>query len=101
VARQVDIVVSRTGWSNELGYELFLRDGSRGDELCQRLTDVGQPLGLGWFVDLDMETEFTGKAALRRIRATLRSEAVSRTTDSWIIQLAACTSSGDSGRQVA
>ncbi len=27
------LVVSRTGWSSELGYEIFLRDGSRGSDL--------------------------------------------------------------------
>ena len=33
----IPLVVSRTGWSTELGYELFLRDGSRGDELWERI----------------------------------------------------------------
>jgi aminomethyltransferase len=42
----IPLVVSRTGWSNELGYEIFLRDGSRGDELWQRLMDAGEPFGL-------------------------------------------------------
>ena len=42
----IPVVVSRTGWSNELGYEIFLRDGSRGEELWQRLMDAGQSFGL-------------------------------------------------------
>ena len=29
----IPLIVSRTGWSSELGYELYLRDGSKGDEL--------------------------------------------------------------------
>mgnify|MGYP006197985483 CR=1 FL=1 len=33
----IPLVVSRTGWSSELGYELFLRDGSRGDELWEKI----------------------------------------------------------------
>ena len=42
----VPLVISRTGWSSELGYEIFLRDGSRGDDLWDYLMQVGQPLGL-------------------------------------------------------
>ena len=40
------LIISRTGWSSELGYEIFLRDGSRGDDLWDHLMQVGQPLGL-------------------------------------------------------
>ena len=40
------LIVSRTGWSSELGYELYLRDGSRGDELWERIMAAGQPFGL-------------------------------------------------------
>ena len=42
----VPLIISRTGWSSELGYEIFLRDGSRGDDLWDHLMQVGQPLGL-------------------------------------------------------
>ena len=42
----IPLVVSRTGWSSELGYELYLRDGSRGDELWEKIMAVGVPLGL-------------------------------------------------------
>ena len=42
----VPLVISRTGWSSELGYEIFLRDGSRGGDLWDYLMQVGQPLGL-------------------------------------------------------
>ncbi|MGB0810604.1 MAG: glycine cleavage system protein T, partial [Candidatus Puniceispirillaceae bacterium] len=31
----IPVVVSRTGWSSELGYELYLQDGSRGTELWE------------------------------------------------------------------
>ena len=97
----VPLIVSRTGWSSELGYELYLRDGSRGDALWERIMAAGAPfglkpghtstirriegamlsyhadmdaetnpfeLGLDRLVSLDMEAEFIGKAALRRIR---------------------------------
>ncbi|NNC42446.1 MAG: glycine cleavage system protein T [Acidimicrobiia bacterium] len=42
----IPLIVSRTGWSSELGYELYLRDGSRGDELWERIMAAGQPFGL-------------------------------------------------------
>ncbi len=97
----IPLVISRTGWSSELGYELYLRDGARGEELWERIMAAGAPhglkpghtstirriegamlsyhadadihtnpyeLGLDRLVDLDMEAEFIGKAALARIR---------------------------------
>ncbi len=103
----IPLVVSRTGWSGELGYELYLRDEERGDELWEKIMAAGQPLGLkpghtstirrieggmlsyradadietnpfelglDRLVDLDMEADFIGKSALRRIR----DEGVSR-----------------------
>ncbi len=42
----VPLVVSRTGWSGEFGYEIFLRDGSRGRWLWERLFEAGAPLGV-------------------------------------------------------
>lgn len=42
----VPLVISRTGWSSELGYEIFLRDGAAGERLWEYLMEVGQPLGL-------------------------------------------------------
>jgi aminomethyltransferase len=104
----IPLVVSRTGWSSELGYEIYLRDGSRGDELWEKIMASGGPfglrpghtssirriegamlsyradadidtnpyeLGLGRLVSLDMEADFIGKEALRRIH----DEGVSRT----------------------
>lgn len=97
----IPLIVSRTGWSSELGYELYLRDGSRGDELWEAIMMAGKPynlepghtssirrieggmlsyhadmdmhtnpyeLGLDRLVDVDMDAEFIGKAALRKIR---------------------------------
>ena len=37
------LLISRTGWSNERGYEIFLRDGSRGDELWEMIMAAGEP----------------------------------------------------------
>ena len=40
------LVVSRTGWSSELGYELYLRDGSKGNKLWEKIMSVGKDFGL-------------------------------------------------------
>ena len=42
----VPLVISRTGWSSELGYEIFLRDGSAGAALWEHIMAVGEPMGL-------------------------------------------------------
>ncbi len=42
----IPLVVSRTGWSSELGYEIFLRDGSKGDLLWEKIMTAGKDLGL-------------------------------------------------------
>jgi glycine cleavage system aminomethyltransferase T len=39
----IPVVVSRTGWTGEVGYEVYLRDSSRGDELWERVMDAGKP----------------------------------------------------------
>jgi aminomethyltransferase len=97
------LIVSRTGWSSELGYEIYLRDGSKGDLLWETIMAAGldfglkpghtssirrieggmlsyhadadmstNPFELGFdrLVNLDMEADFIGKAALRRIKKT-------------------------------
>ena len=42
----IPLVVSRTGWSTELGYELFLRDGTQGDKLWEMIMMAGNEYGL-------------------------------------------------------
>jgi glycine cleavage system aminomethyltransferase T len=39
----IPVVVSRTGWTGEVGFEIYLRDGSRGDELWERVMEAGRP----------------------------------------------------------
>jgi glycine cleavage system aminomethyltransferase T len=39
----IPVVVSRTGWTAEVGYEIYLRDGSRGDDLWERVMEAGKP----------------------------------------------------------
>jgi len=42
----IPLIVSRTGWSSELGYEIYLRDGTRGNELYEKIMNTGQEYGL-------------------------------------------------------
>ncbi len=42
----IPLIVSRTGWSSELGYEIYLRDSTYGDALWERIMAVGMPFGL-------------------------------------------------------
>ena len=98
----IPLIISRTGWSSELGYEIYLRDGSRGNELWDHIMEVGKPmglvpghtstirrieggmlsyqadmdytvnpfeLGLGRLVDLEMNADFIGKKALKKIKS--------------------------------
>jgi glycine cleavage system aminomethyltransferase T len=39
----IPVVISRTGWSAVVGYEIYLRDPSRGDDLWERILDAGAP----------------------------------------------------------
>jgi len=39
----IPLVISRTGWSGELGYEFYLRDSKFGDELWERIMAAGKP----------------------------------------------------------
>ena len=42
----IPLIVSRTGWSSEFGYELFLRDGSKGNDLYEKIMNAGKEHGL-------------------------------------------------------
>jgi aminomethyltransferase len=42
----IPLIVSRTGWSSELGYEIYLRDGARGNELYEKIMEAGKEYGL-------------------------------------------------------
>ena len=42
----IPVVVSRTGWTGEVGYEVYLRDSSRGDELWRLVEEAGAPFDI-------------------------------------------------------
>jgi len=55
----IPVVVTRTGWSGEVGYEVYLRDGSRGDDLWERIMAAGKPHNI----------HPTGPSDIRRVEA--------------------------------
>jgi aminomethyltransferase len=56
---QIPVVVTRTGWSGEFGYEVFLRDSQYGEELWNRILEAGKPQGIA----------VTGPSDIRRVEA--------------------------------
>ena len=43
----IPIILCRSGWSKQGGFELFLRDGSRGNELWEMIAEAGKPYNIG------------------------------------------------------
>jgi aminomethyltransferase len=55
----IPVVVTRTGWTGEVGYEVYLRDGSRGTDLWERIMEAGRPYDI----------RPTGPSDIRRVEA--------------------------------
>src|SRR3989475_1901651 len=55
----IPVIVTRTGWSAEVGFEIYLCDGSRGTELWNRVMEAGKPFDI----------RPTGPSEYRRIEA--------------------------------
>ncbi|HEY7522444.1 MAG TPA: glycine cleavage T C-terminal barrel domain-containing protein, partial [Candidatus Limnocylindrales bacterium] len=55
--RGIPVVITRTGWTSEIGYEIYLLDTSRGTELYETLMEVGAPYNV----------KPTGPSDIRRI----------------------------------
>ncbi|MEQ9260056.1 MAG: glycine cleavage T C-terminal barrel domain-containing protein [Roseovarius sp.] len=43
----IPLVLARSGWSKQGGFELYLQDGTRGTELWDRVKAAGQAFGIG------------------------------------------------------
>jgi glycine cleavage system aminomethyltransferase T len=43
----IPVIVQRSGYSKQGGFEIYLRDGSRGTELWNIVKEAGQPWGIG------------------------------------------------------
>ncbi len=44
--RGIPVVITRTGWTSEVGYEIYLLDSSRGTELWEAVMAAGEPYGV-------------------------------------------------------
>jgi glycine cleavage system aminomethyltransferase T len=42
----IPVVISRTGWTGEVGYEVYLSDPARGDDLWETIMAAGAPYGI-------------------------------------------------------
>jgi len=67
----IPVIVTRTGWSAEVGYEIYLRDGSRGVELWERVMEAGKPHGI----------VPTGPSDVRRVEAGILNYGADMTLD--------------------
>lgn len=43
----IPIIVARSGWSKQGGFEFYLQDGARGVELWDKVMEAGAPFGIG------------------------------------------------------
>lgn len=43
----IPVIVQRSGWSKQGGFEIYLRDGSRGTQLWNIVKEAGAPFGIG------------------------------------------------------
>ncbi|MCZ6755253.1 MAG: glycine cleavage system protein T [Gemmatimonadetes bacterium] len=81
----IPVIVTRTGWSGEVGYEVYLRDGSRGLDLWDRVMAAGKPYGI----------VATGPSDIRRIEAGILNYGIDMTLDTnpyevglgWLVDL--------------
>jgi aminomethyltransferase len=67
----IPLIVTRTGWSGELGYELYLLDPARGEELWGRVMQAGRPYGIAP----------TGPSDIRRIEAGILNYGIDMTIE--------------------
>jgi aminomethyltransferase len=65
------VIVTRTGWTGELGYELYLLDPKRGVDLWNRVMEAGKRYGIAP----------TGPSDIRRIEAGILNYGIDMTLD--------------------
>jgi glycine cleavage system aminomethyltransferase T len=59
--RGIPVVITRTGWTSEVGYEIYLLDATRGNDLWETLMEVGAPYNV----------RPTGPSDIRRIEGAI------------------------------
>jgi glycine cleavage system aminomethyltransferase T len=57
----IPVVVTRTGWTSEVGYEIYLEDSSKGTELWEKVMQAGEPFNV----------RPTGPSDIRRIEGAI------------------------------
>ena len=67
----IPLVVTRTGWTAEVGYEVYLRDGSRGSDLWERIMAAGEPFAI----------RPTGPVDIRRVEGGILNWGADMTTE--------------------
>jgi glycine cleavage system aminomethyltransferase T len=67
----IPLIVTRTGWTGEVGYEIYLRDGSRGVELWEKVMEAGKPDNIAP----------TGPSDIRRIEAGILNYGIDMTLE--------------------
>jgi aminomethyltransferase len=67
----IPVIVTRTGWTAEVGYEIYLRDGSKGVELWERVMEAGKPHNI----------RPTGPSDIRRVEAGILNWGADMTLD--------------------
>ena len=67
----IPLIVTRTGWTGELGYELYLLDPSQGGKLWNRVMEAGKPFGIA----------ATGPSDIRRIEAGILNFGIDMTIE--------------------
>ena len=67
----IPLIVTRTGWTGELGYELYLLDPAQGEALWNRVMEAGRPFGIA----------ATGPSDIRRIEAGILNYGIDMTID--------------------
>jgi aminomethyltransferase len=81
----IPVVVTRTGWTGEVGYEIYLRDGSQGERLWDRVLEAGREFGIAP----------TGPSDIRRIEAGILNYGIDMTLENnpyevglgWLVDL--------------
>lgn len=57
----IPVVITRTGWTSEVGYEIYLLDKTKGTQLWQAVMEAGKPYGV----------KPTGPSDIRRIEGAI------------------------------
>jgi aminomethyltransferase len=73
----IPVVVTRTGWTGEVGFEIYLRDGSKGDVLWERIMAAGKP----------HDIRPTGPSDIRRIEAGILNWGADITLDTNVYEV--------------